>query len=453
MTLAKTRLTKKRNKVAPSKANQRLQKQHKVAPSKASQRLQKQLQGDRTPQSSQKQQGDRTGKKKDPKNRKDDQHGIGAFFSALSDRRDDGRLSAERSLDMEITWADIIALWSAYLIIISINPVQSMIAWTQVNWRELRSSKVAQALGISGGTDGEATALGVNIGDEEPMKDGEVIAGYTVTSPRGWRIHPVHGGRRFHDGVDFGTPEGTPLIAFDALRVECFFDEGGGGEVARFDYGGFSHQLLHLSKCYPGIIPTGGTIALTGNTGTSTGPHLDYQMLKSNRKVEPSRSVVTALFTGQPIKSAGGTSGNDFIEKYKAAISRQESGDRYDEVNHSGSGAIGKYQFMPETAVAYADKCGIELNKTVDQLYLNPVIDPDVQEQLMDCYVNEHLYTIENSAEYAGYPKDDKTKCRMLASGHYSPDPKLYDDPSPQFWNGDSYPSIRDYTLSVCKNF
>ena len=50
-----------------------------------------------------------------------------------------------------------------------------------------------------------------------------------VTSGFGWRIHPITGNRRFHSGIDFGAPTGTPIYAYQAGKVEFVGWNGGYG--------------------------------------------------------------------------------------------------------------------------------------------------------------------------------------------------------------------------------
>jgi len=214
-------------------------------------------------------------------------------------------------------------------------------------------------------------------------------------------------------------------------------DYGGGGTGASFDLDGYIHTFMHLSQCTPGSYQPGDKFAESGNSGSSsTGEHLHYQMQSLiGRKMykEPNRSLLASVLSG---KALGATSG-EFTEKYKAAIAKQESGNSYSSVN-SGSGAMGKFQFMPETAKAMAGKCGLP-NVSSNEFIGNP----DLQEQTMDCYV-----------EASGIDDaNENTRCRKLASYHYSGDPDLYDDGKQQSYAGKNYPSISNYTSTVCKEF
>ncbi len=135
--------------------------------------------------------------------------------------------------------------------------------------------------------------------------------------------------------------------------------------------------------------------------------------------------------------------GNAFIDRYVAAIAKQESGANYGAVNPH-SGALGKYQFMPSTLVSTAQNCPGVATVPSQTEFLN---SPEIQDKIMGCYVALALPTIQGKAS------DEFTQCRMLAAYHYSGDPDLYDNNRPQSYAGAAYPSIAEYTKSVCKGF
>jgi murein DD-endopeptidase MepM/ murein hydrolase activator NlpD len=118
---------------------------------------------------------------------------------------------------------------------------------------------------------------------------GDVIAGYKVSSPRGWRIHPISGKRQYHQGVDLATPTGTVLYAIADGWVECSRG-GAAGLYATFtseEFPTLQFKLLHLSRCLvePGQkikVSRKKVIAHTGNSGGSTGPHLDLRIKSSS---------------------------------------------------------------------------------------------------------------------------------------------------------------------------
>jgi len=118
-----------------------------------------------------------------------------------------------------------------------------------------------------------------------------------VTSPFGWRIHPIFGYRSLHDGVDFGAACGTPIRAAASGRVlEEYFQTAWGNRII-IDHG-FHHGVglatisNHLSRY---AVPTGAyvkrgqIVGYVGTTGWSTGCHLHYTVLQNGVPVNPQR--------------------------------------------------------------------------------------------------------------------------------------------------------------------
>ena len=98
------------------------------------------------------------------------------------------------------------------------------------------------------------------------------------------RLHPVTGEPRPHRGIDIGIPEGTPIVATEDCQIkDTFWDNGGAGNVLTYvptQEQTATIRLFHLKefKAQPGdIVRKGDVIALSGNTGASTGPHLHFE--------------------------------------------------------------------------------------------------------------------------------------------------------------------------------
>lgn len=128
--------------------------------------------------------------------------------------------------------------------------------------------------------------------------------------------------------------------------------------------------------------------------------------------------------------------GGDFYSRYKSAIAQQESSGNPTLVNQD-SGALGLYQFMPETLADLATSC-VGYQPSHSEFLGNVAL----QDQIMDCYLD--------SAKPRITATDEMTKCRQHASHHYSGDPNKYANTARQTYGGNSYPSIADYTISVC---
>lgn len=105
-----------------------------------------------------------------------------------------------------------------------------------------------------------------------------------ITSRFGGRYHPVHGEYRQHKGIDFGVPEGTPIRAADGGRVGFVGYDRGWGNFIEVDHGGgWITRYAHLSKVDVKVgqtVKQGDAIAKSGQTGTATGPHLHFELIK-----------------------------------------------------------------------------------------------------------------------------------------------------------------------------
>lgn len=105
--------------------------------------------------------------------------------------------------------------------------------------------------------------------------------GYPVTSEFGMRDHPIFGFPTLHDGIDLGTPIGTPVRAACAGEVFIAEVRGGLGQYIAISHGnsittGYAHlSEIHVSR--GDRVEAGQVIGNTGNTGISTGPHLHFQ--------------------------------------------------------------------------------------------------------------------------------------------------------------------------------
>lgn len=153
------------------------------------------------------------------------------------------------------------------------------------------------------------------------VDEGDTVAGFEVTSGYGKRIPPCDGCSSQHYGIDLATPVGTELKAPKPLQIECFWDKGGGGEVASIDYGDAQIRLLHLSSCVPGSYEQGEVFALTGSSGKGTGPHLDVRRAD---KQEPTLEEIEPFLTGKPIEKPAIATAGLSDELLKCAIGSAE---------------------------------------------------------------------------------------------------------------------------------
>ncbi len=118
------------------------------------------------------------------------------------------------------------------------------------------------------------------------------IKGAPVTSLFGMRFHPILHILRLHAGIDFGAAVGSPVRAAADGKVEIAGPVSGFGNHVRIQHAGFETSYSHLSEIPASIKPgaevkQGDIIALSGNTGLSTGPHLHFEFYASGVAVDP----------------------------------------------------------------------------------------------------------------------------------------------------------------------
>ncbi len=112
-----------------------------------------------------------------------------------------------------------------------------------------------------------------------------------VASGFGYRIHPIFKTHKFHSGLDFTAPQGTPVYATGNGTVTTAESGNGYGNHVIINHG-FGYQSLygHLSrmKVRPGrVIKRGELLGYIGSTGISTAPHLHYEIIKGKNKINP----------------------------------------------------------------------------------------------------------------------------------------------------------------------
>jgi murein DD-endopeptidase MepM/ murein hydrolase activator NlpD len=118
------------------------------------------------------------------------------------------------------------------------------------------------------------------------------IKGAPITSTFGMRFHPILHILRLHAGIDFGAPIGSAVRAVADGKVEIAGPVSGFGNHIRLQHKGFETSYSHLSEIPANIVPgalvtQGQNIALSGNTGLSTGPHLHFEYYLDRVAVDP----------------------------------------------------------------------------------------------------------------------------------------------------------------------
>ncbi|MCH7412247.1 M23 family metallopeptidase [Belliella sp. R4-6] len=123
----------------------------------------------------------------------------------------------------------------------------------------------------------------------QPIVNEELI---NLASGFGNRLHPILKVRKMHTGVDFSAPKGTPIYATgDGVVSDVKTVFGGYGKYIEIDHGfGFVSRYAHMNefKVRKGQkVKRGDMIGTVGNTGSSTAPHVHYEVIKDGAYVNP----------------------------------------------------------------------------------------------------------------------------------------------------------------------
>ncbi|MGA9746762.1 MAG: peptidoglycan DD-metalloendopeptidase family protein [Nocardioides sp.] len=119
----------------------------------------------------------------------------------------------------------------------------------------------------------------------------------SVTSPYGWRQHPIYGYKSLHDGIDIGAGCGTPILAPSNGRVLQEYYQSAWGNRIIIDHGyhrgvgvaTISNHLSGYAVSEGEWVKRGQVIGYVGNTGWSTGCHLHFTVMENGSPVDPMR--------------------------------------------------------------------------------------------------------------------------------------------------------------------
>ena len=153
------------------------------------------------------------------------------------------------------------------------------------------TQKPASSNGQSGG----------GVANTVPGPDGKDITWLTpcdyvyMSSPFGWRTHPVYGDQRFHNGIDLAAYAGTPIIATRSGKITAARYDSSGGNMVFVDHGdGFVTKYLHMTHYIVkegDYVAAGQVIGYVGTTGTSTGNHLHFGVFYKGEAVNPASYI------------------------------------------------------------------------------------------------------------------------------------------------------------------
>ncbi|HTW84321.1 MAG TPA: peptidoglycan DD-metalloendopeptidase family protein [Candidatus Sulfotelmatobacter sp.] len=127
----------------------------------------------------------------------------------------------------------------------------------------------------------------------EPGAPGELMwpVSGPITSPFGYRMHPVYHRMILHAGIDIGVPTGTTVAAAAAGKIIVAGYEGDCGNMVAIDHhGGLSTMYCHLSQIFVSVgqeVQRGQAIGAAGATGDATGPHVHFQVMQDGHPVDP----------------------------------------------------------------------------------------------------------------------------------------------------------------------
>jgi hypothetical protein len=123
----------------------------------------------------------------------------------------------------------------------------------------------------------------------QPVSDKDLTR---IASGFGRRIDPVYKVPKYHAGLDFAAPIGTPIYATaDGTVTDAGYNSGGFGNRVVIDHG-FGYETLygHMYKVKARIgqkVKRGEVIGYVGSTGKSTGPHCHYEVHRNSTAVDP----------------------------------------------------------------------------------------------------------------------------------------------------------------------
>lgn len=131
-----------------------------------------------------------------------------------------------------------------------------------------------------------------------PIELAAPVRNARISSPFGWRIHPVLKVRKFHNGIDFAAPKGTPIYAAEDGVIQTIGWRGNYGRYIKITHNAhIATTYGHMSAFAKGLhtgshVKKGQVIAYIGSSGLSTGNHLYFEVLVNKKHVDPSQSSV-----------------------------------------------------------------------------------------------------------------------------------------------------------------
>jgi murein DD-endopeptidase MepM/ murein hydrolase activator NlpD len=161
----------------------------------------------------------------------------------------------------------------------------------QLRQRQLAAEAAARAAATSTTVANQPAGTSPQVLTKAPGRLLTPVPGAPVTSPYGYRIHPIYGTSRLHTGIDYGANEGVAIRASaDGVVVSAGWF-GGYGNATIIDHGGgiatlVGHQSA-MSVSANQKVTQGQTIGRVGCTGDCTGPHVHFEVRVNGDPVNP----------------------------------------------------------------------------------------------------------------------------------------------------------------------
>lgn len=111
-----------------------------------------------------------------------------------------------------------------------------------------------------------------------------------VSDVFGSRINPITGLKEIHKGIDLAVPVGTPVLACGDGRVISCGHSDSYGNFVKVKGSRYTYLYAHLSELSihnNEDVKQGQTLAYSGNTGRSTGPHLHFELYDGDKNIDP----------------------------------------------------------------------------------------------------------------------------------------------------------------------
>ena len=156
---------------------------------------------------------------------------------------------------------------------------------TNLNARMVYQTNSYQAVGqlIKNQSEKLASIPGI-----QPISNKELTK---IASGFGFRIHPIYGIAKMHNGLDFTAPQGTPIYATGNGVVTTANFGGGAGNHVIINHGyGYETVYMHMVRIKTAVgqtVKRGEVIGWVGSTGASTGPHCHYEVHVNGTPVDP----------------------------------------------------------------------------------------------------------------------------------------------------------------------